>query len=680
MNEPEPIGARVGGFWRMAAPGAGVFALALTVRLAYAFQALDCPLFQYPTIDAGVYYLLAREFSLGHWLYPVGEPYWQPPFYSVVLALWMKAAGESVFAAKCAQFVLGSANCALVFAVGSRVFSRRTGTAAGLIAAFYGPLIYFDGELLTPTLQIFLNLCAVLLLLSAAERGTLARYAAAGLLMGFSIITRPDAALFVVFAALWVFLAVRTPTAGARAGAAVVLTLACAALPVIPVALRNRTVGRDSVVVSYNGGVNFYIGNNPNYERSLAIRPGPEWDRLVGAPLRVDPKMKPSAQSAFFYRKSFDYIRSQPLGYIKLLAKKTGVYLTAVEGRRNHDLYFLRSYSPLLSVLLFRIGTFAFPLGIVLPLALVGILRRSRTKGSALLLLYLAANLIATVAFFVVARYRVTAAPVLIVFAAHGLVELWGMIRERRLDVRAVSLSGAMLVFCNANVPGVDRDRRLIDSDSHYFVAGILDGDGKKEQAIPEYETAIRLNPNYSLSRLNYGRMLLEMGRWDAAARQLRAAVRLEPRSAPANWLLAEALAESGNKTASLGFYRRAAALDAEYAEGLAHSVVAALEKRDYAFAAQLAEIVLSRKPEYAQVRHALGVSLFKLGETDRAIGEFEETVRLDPESAATWLALGYAYQKKGRLAESEAAYRRAIAIGPKDEIREKVREYKSSR
>jgi hypothetical protein len=36
----------------------------------------------------------------------------------------------------------------------------------------------------------------------------------------------------------------------------------------------------DHVIVSYNGGINFWIGNNPDSERTVAIRPGRSWDAL----------------------------------------------------------------------------------------------------------------------------------------------------------------------------------------------------------------------------------------------------------------------------------------------------------------------------------------------------------------------------------------------------------------
>ena len=53
----------------------------------------------------------------------------------------------------------------LLYLIGRRVFSPGVGLAAGLIASVYGPLLYFEGELLPPVLGILLNLGLLLLLL-----------------------------------------------------------------------------------------------------------------------------------------------------------------------------------------------------------------------------------------------------------------------------------------------------------------------------------------------------------------------------------------------------------------------------------------------------------------------------------------------------------------------------------
>ncbi len=659
------------------AAGAAVFGGALVVRLVYAAQASGCPLFQYPTIDAGVYYLLARDFWQGHWLYPLGEPYWQPPFYSAVLGLWMKIGGDSVSAAKYAQFVLGSFNCSLVFALGSRLFGRRAGIIAGFVAALYAPIIYFDGELLTPTLQICLNLCAILILLSAVERASTGPLAAAGLVMGLSIITRPDVALFVACSAVWVYASLRGRVGGGRAIVAGAVLLGCAALPVVPTAVRNRVVGKDSVLISYNGGVNFFIGNNPNSEQTLALRPGSEWDDLVSQPLRRDPGATPSEQSGYFYSKSFSYIRSQPINWLKLLVKKALTYVTAIEGRRNHDMYFMRGYSSLFSAMLFRVGPFAFPLGAVLPLAVLGAIRRPRGAGTALLLVYAAAMFAATTMFFVVARYRVTTAPVFIVFAAYGVSELWRMVKTRDFALGALVSAVIAFLVCNTNLPGVDNNRRLIDADNHYFVAGILDGDGKKLEAVPEYERAIGLNPRFYMSRLNYGRMLCELGRWKQAIEQLEAARRLN-RSAELDWLLGDAYARNDQDSRALKCYESAARTDPTYIEGLANVGQDAYINGDHAFAAQALGVVIVLRPDYAQARYALGLAFMKLNRLDESIGQLRTACELDPGSAQPWFALGVAYERVGQQARAKAAFDRAVSLDPSGEMARKLHRNKS--
>lgn len=657
--------------------GVAVFVSALIVRLVYAAQAWSCPMFQYPTIDAGVYYLLARDFAQGAWMYPPGEPYWQPPFYSFVLAIWMKIAGESVSGMKYAQFVLGSANCALIYALGARLFGGRVGLIAGVMAVFYAPLMYFDGELLTPTLQIFLNLCAFLLL-RAVERPSLPMLALAGLVMGFSVITRPDVAVFVVAAAAWVFVTVRSRLPRATAVKAAAVVILCALVPVAPVAVRNYVQSQDFVPISYNGGLNFYIGNNAHYDETLAIRPGPEWDALVAMPLKENPNATPSQQSAYFYRAGFDYILSHPADWLLLTLRKSAAFFTAIEVRRNHDMYFLGGYSSLFSVLLFRVGGFAFPFGVVLPLAVVGLLTRPRNRDTALMLVYVAAQLAVTVAFFVVDRYRVTAIPVLIVFAAFGVIELWRMIRTRRPAPVVLLAATVVFIFSNANVPGVDRDRRLVDADSHYFVAGILDGDGKRLEAIPEYERAIRLNPRFYLSRLNYGRLLFGMERWNDAIRQLKEAVQISWDYPEAHWLLGESYDRLNEGERALRHYKAAVSMDAIYAEGLAHAGVRAFENGSYDYSVRIFLIVVEAKPDYPQALHTLGLGLVQLQRYEEAIETLRQTCEMAPDSSESWLALGIAYHQAGKLTESRSAFDRAIELDPAGQTRERIQRYLS--
>ena len=96
------------------------------------------------------------------------------------------------------------------------------------------------------------------------------------------------------------------------------LLLGCS-LTIAPVTLRNYRVGDDVVLISHNAGINFYIGNNPDYDRTVFIRPGKDWAHLVEMPEREAGIDRPSRKSRFFFGRSWDYISADPLGYLSLL-------------------------------------------------------------------------------------------------------------------------------------------------------------------------------------------------------------------------------------------------------------------------------------------------------------------------------------------------------------------------
>jgi cytochrome c-type biogenesis protein CcmH/NrfG len=50
----------------------------------------------------------------------------------------------------------------------------------------------------------------------------------------------------------------------------------------------------------------------------------------------------------------------------------------------------------------------------------------------------------------------------------------------------------------------------------------------------------------------------------------------------------------------------------------------------------------------------------------DEAIERFEAATKLDPESAQAWRQLGAALKKKGQIAASQEALRRAEKLDPK--------------
>ena len=189
-----------------------IFALALLVRFIYLYESSANPSFNLPLVDSKGYDILARSLLDTHTISK--RFFWQPFFYPVFLAVVYFFSNSSILAVKIFQAFLGSLTCLLTFRLGQTIFGRRTGIVAGLITAFYGPLIFFEGELLAVTWAAFWAVALVLLFIKTAQYKNPRLCFLLGLAGGLSIITRPTFLPFFLIGCLWLAVYVRRNAVG----------------------------------------------------------------------------------------------------------------------------------------------------------------------------------------------------------------------------------------------------------------------------------------------------------------------------------------------------------------------------------------------------------------------------------------------------------------------------------
>ena len=483
-----------------------VFALALALRVAYILEADASPLFEHPAVDAKTYTHHAQRLAAGNWL-GVGEgPFWQPPLYPYFLGAVKVLFPESFFyAVRFVQALLGALVCAMSWWIGRALFNPAVGLLAGIGAALCGPLIFFDGELLPASLAAFVDLLALVVLLRVWRRPSRWGFLGAGAAFGVGALAVPTVLTFAV--AVPIVLLWRAPC---RQG--LIWTGAFALgviLAVTPVAWRNWAIGGDGVGISYNAGINLYIGNNPDYAETVAIRPGWEWDELVTQPARAGIE-RPSAKSAYFAERAWGYIKGDPTGWLGLMGHKLGAFWHGDERGRNQPIYFWRTYSNVLSASLWKAGI-AFPFGLVAPLALWGMLLSLRRIGPTWPLLYVLSYCLGVVAFFVAARYRVPVLPVLLVFAAYGLWALWDWVRAGRWRSLGLGLAVclAFAFAANSHLAPMDMEG---DAAIHYNLGNAYAEAGDKKRALAAFERAVAEDPEYWQAWLNLGGVKAALG------------------------------------------------------------------------------------------------------------------------------------------------------------------------
>ena len=590
-----------------------VFALALSARLYYLHEIRASPLFTAPVVDARTYTEEARYFSEVSF---AGRPapFWQPPLYPVLLGGLFALAGDDLYLPRLIQAVIGALVCVLICLLGYRVFGAGIGLGAGIAAALYGPLIYFGGELLPTLLACCLNLLVLLLVIG---EGGWVRWLAAGVLLGLSALAVANVLLFAPVLLGYLYWRQR------RLRPAAFLLLGCA-LVIAPVAYRNWAVGGDLVLISHNAGINFYIGNNADYEQTTRIRPGRDWAELVEMPERRAGIEQPSAKSRYFFAQSWQYITSEPLDFTGLLAYKGYLFLRGDEIPRNRDLYFARNDSSLLSILLWKKGL-AFPFGLIAPLALLGLfafLRTSESPEGRLLALFVACYALSVVLFFVTGRYRLPAVPVLLLFAACGMGVLW------QRPWPALAAVAALLIFCNVATGAMDREG---DAHEHYYLGYAYEERDMPAHAARHYRHAIDRDPTFAEPLLALAALHAEAERYGKALELYRRYLKTQPHDADVRFLLGHT----------------------------------ALLARRYDEAAAAYSEVAAARPNWAAAHGGLGYALLMADQPQRAARAYSRTLELNPDSTLVRYQLARLYAAQGQHREAIAEFEQLMQREP---------------
>jgi hypothetical protein len=458
-----------------------LFGLALVLRLGHVLAMGASPYFDNPVIDAATYEDLATSIAAGR-----GHPeavFWHPPGYPYFLGMIWSLVGKSFLWPRLVQALLGALTVVLTAWIGARVFGRRVGLGVGLAASCYGMLIYFDGELLPPTLATFLLLLAVAIAIACRDRPGRWRWLAAGAVGGLAA---------TVVATLLVVPLVLAGFARRKAGWA----LLGAALAIAPVALRNAVRGHEFVPISVNGGVNLWIGNNPQYRKMVDLRPDLGWKRLVEEPGRAGVHGLANS-SRYFVTKAWTWARHNPLAFARLQLHKLRLFVGGDEIYRNHAIYPARMDSPVLRLLLWKIPGLAFPFGLLLPLSALGLWVGGRR--APVLVALIAALSLSVVAFFITARYRMVVVPFLLIFAAQAVAWLAGQSSWRP---RLIAVAVVVALFLVANL-GQGRMENKMNADAEYSLGVRLGDKGQLRRAAALFESALASKPDYTEAWLN---------------------------------------------------------------------------------------------------------------------------------------------------------------------------------
>lgn len=673
---------------------AAVFLFALVVRVLHWWgQMQHNPFFTAPTMDEEMHHQWAQQIAAGAGF--SNGPFFRAPLYYYLLGGLYVLLGPNIVVARLLGGVLGALSCALLARLGFAVAGVRAGLIAGLSAAVYWPFVHFDGLLLTVGLEIFLNTLLLVLLYEAVRRWSGPLFLAAGVTWGLSALTRPNVLALAPGIALWLWMIAARPglsracspgdtkAPGAnelsigrrRVARAVLLVFFGAAVTILPVTIRNYVVSGEWVLIASYGGVNFYIGNNPQADGVAAIVPGTRADWQGGfedthriPEQEVGRKLTEGEVSAYWTAKAWDWIRAEPMAWLRLLVLKLRLFWSPVEIPNNQPDWFFARMSGISVIYLIT-----FPIVACLGLAGLTLLGAEWRRWS-LLLIFAGTYMLTVIAFFCPGRYRLPVVPVLMLLAAFALVRAIQLAAARRFARLGVlgAAAGVAALFLSSNPPARDKHWNQIAGMGHqnlgvFYARAATTQPALREQAVGHLREALRLRPTDALLATSLGMYLLKFGQVDEAGEPLRRALELNPDEPEAHYYYAEYLTAAGSRAAALGHYERAAALRPTWPPPQWALGVALLRQQRPDDALAAFEMWRGCQPDGLAARNEIGRVLAEHGYFERAAAQFEAVLDQQPGDTLALFNLATALVRLERYDAAAERYRVVVAQQPAD-------------
>jgi tetratricopeptide (TPR) repeat protein len=553
--------------------------------------------------DMAFYHAWALRFLGGQW--SDGKAFYGLPGYPALLAAIYKLVGIDFLVVGSMQLLADAATGVIIFLLAHLALEtgrgHRSGPggkavaalpfAAALAWAILQPSVAYSLILMPTSWAIFGYWALILVLVRRGGESGAGLPFWIGCCAGFLAMMVATVLAVVPLAAI---VAVANPVPWRRRALAVCALALGVGVGSSPCWVHNRFVAGEPVFLSAHSGLNFFVGNHPDsngYPRSPGGLRSTQAEMLADS-IRVAEQalgraLTRAEVSAFWSGRANRWIKAHPGAWARLLAVKIANFWNAFEYDDLSALTIFREREILLPGTTFGLLAWLGMPG--LALAMMGGNRSGRIVAGGVLF-----QLAALLPVFVTERYRLPAAPGLIVLAATAVAAGIGVVGGREIKRGSWFLA---LLIGSAVLVGWPRDRAgLAVHDLHN--AGCAD---------------------------------VAAGDFESAEKKLLRAAALRPDDAEIQYSLGNLRAKQRRAQEAKGFYRRAVEIDPLHGRAWNDLAILALAEGNHAVAASFIARAVELLPGDAAARYVKAVAFGGAGDRATAIEAAREAVRLDP-------------------------------------------------
>jgi len=535
-----------------------IIAIGFMLRFIYVIETDNTLFFSYLFSDSKIYFDWANKIhTAGNWM---GDKiFFMSPGYPYLLAAIFLFFGSSIIIIRIIQTIISAVTIYFIYKSAENIFGKTPALISAFIAAFYNIFIFYSGAILGETIQVLI-ISIICFNVSRVENiESKYKWFKIGMFIGLASFFR--ASILSAGAGLLIYLIIQLRKNRVSNFKPLLFLLFGIAIPVLIVTTRNYLVGKDFVLLSSNGGINFYIGNNEN---ALGVYVNPKGFEIFNdmpgekyAQKVTGQKLSPSEVSSYWYNEGLEFIKSQPLEAGILTLRKILFYFDDDENPQSTNVnidFFRENFSTVLKLPLINFQ-------IILLSAITGIYFAARNRKKIWhLISVLIALIISTIIFFVIGRFRLVAMPIFIIFSGYGVFSIYQSGLSKKyisllVPSGIISLIIVMQYFFIPNYSYLNFDawNNLADAEfqnkrfdtaisyarksisiqeneiSFYLLANCLAAKGEFNEAIKNYNLALKLNPNSSMTYFNRGLLFAQQGNFENAMQDFYKTIEIDP-------------------------------------------------------------------------------------------------------------------------------------------------------
>jgi tetratricopeptide (TPR) repeat protein len=202
---------------------------------------------------------------------------------------------------------------------------------------------------------------------------------------------------------------------------------------------------------------------------------------------------------------------------------------------------------------------------------------------------------------------------------------------------------------------------KAVDIDPNYaeawyqagFCYGML---GRHAEALKASRQAARLRPEWAQTFFNIGASSFALTQYKDAAEAYKQVTRLEPDNADAHYALGLSLNKIGRNDEEILAYKRALTIKPDFPNAIEQLGLAYFKQKRYPESLAAFDQLKTYKPD-ARTYNYLGESYFELGKTEESVEAFNSAVGYNPNYDRARYNLGRAYLKLGDRDSANVQY-----------------------